>query len=66
MPRLLKKQIRKTGRSHEIKFQEHVKSIRHNREDSAFAKHILNNRQQYVKMEDIMDIIDYAEEGERR
>jgi hypothetical protein len=36
-------------------------SIRANNKDNAFAMNIINNRQQYRKMEDIMDIIDCRE-----
>jgi hypothetical protein len=37
--------IGQTGRSLNIRYKEHIRSIRYNREDSGYATHILNNIQ---------------------
>jgi hypothetical protein len=52
------------GRSLNIRYNEHIRSIKSNKEDSAFAIHLLNNRHQYGKMENIMDKIDHAKIGQ--
>jgi hypothetical protein len=50
--------IGQTGRSLTIRYKEHIRSIRYNREDSGHATHILNNIHRYAKIEDIMERID--------
>jgi hypothetical protein len=52
--------IGQTGRSLNIRYKEHIRSIRYNREDSGYATHILNNIHRYGKIEDIMERIDQA------
>jgi hypothetical protein len=55
--------IGQTGRTLEIRYKEHIRSIMYNRDDSRFATHILNNAHCYGKMEDIMEKIDHAKKG---
>jgi hypothetical protein len=50
--------IGQTGRSINIEYKEHIRSIRYNREDSGYATHILNNIHRYGKIEDVMERID--------
>jgi hypothetical protein len=42
---------------------EHIRNIRFNKEESAFAQHILNKGHQYRPMEQIMELIKYARKG---
>jgi hypothetical protein len=44
--------IEQTGRTLKIRYKEHIRSIKYNRDDSGFATHILNNAHCYGKMED--------------
>jgi hypothetical protein len=55
--------IGQTGRSLKIRYKEHIRSIRYNREDSGYATHILNNIHCYGKIKDIMEKIDQAKKG---
>jgi hypothetical protein len=55
--------IGQTGRTLKIKYKEHIRSIKYNRDDSGFATHTLNNAHCYGKMEDIMEKIDHARKG---
>jgi hypothetical protein len=55
--------IGQTGRTLKNRYKEQIRSIKYNREDSAFAIHILNNAYYYGKMEDIMEKIDHARKG---
>jgi hypothetical protein len=56
--------IGQTGRSLNIRYKEHIRSIRYNREDSGYATHILNNIHRYGKIEDIMERIDKAKKDD--
>jgi hypothetical protein len=56
--------IGQTGRSLNIGYKEHIRSIRYNREDSGYATHILNNTHSYGKIEDIMERIDKAKKDD--
>jgi hypothetical protein len=55
--------IGQTGRSLNIRYKEHIRSIKYNREDSGYATHILNNAHCYGKIEDVMERIDHAKKG---
>jgi hypothetical protein len=55
--------IGQTGRTIKLRYKEHVRSIKYNREDSPYATCILNNAHYYGKMEDIMQKIDHARKG---
>jgi predicted metal-dependent phosphoesterase TrpH len=41
----------------------HIRSIRNNKDDSAFAQHILNTGHLYGPMEQIMEIVERARKG---
>jgi hypothetical protein len=58
--------IGQTGRSLNIRYTEHIRSIRYNKEDSAFAQHILNTGHQYGPIEHIMELIEKANEYKRK
>jgi hypothetical protein len=49
-----------TRRSLNIRYKEHIRTIRYNREDSGYASHILNNIHRYGKVEGIMERIHQA------
>jgi hypothetical protein len=55
--------IGQTGRSLNIRYKEHIRSIKYNKEDSAFAQHILNTGYQYGPIEQIMALIEKARKG---
>jgi hypothetical protein len=55
--------IGQTGRNLTTRYKEHIRNIRFNNEESAFAQHILGNGHQYGPMEQIMEMIKYAEKG---
>jgi hypothetical protein len=55
--------IGQTGRTFNIRYKEHIRSIKYNREDSGYATHILNNAHCYGKIEDVMEIIDHDKKG---
>jgi predicted GNAT family acetyltransferase len=50
-------------RSLKIRYKEHIQSIKYNKEDSAFAQHILNTGHQYGPIEQIMALIEKARKG---
>jgi hypothetical protein len=52
-----------TERSLKIRFKGHIRIIKNNKEDPAFVTPVLNNKHQHGNMEDIRDVIDYAEKG---
>jgi hypothetical protein len=52
--------IGQIGRSLNIRYKDHIRSIRYNGEDSGHATHILHNIHRYGKIEDIMERIDEA------
>jgi hypothetical protein len=51
------------GRSLTIRYKEHIRSTKYNREEMALATHTLNNRHQYGRMENIMDVTEHARKG---
>jgi hypothetical protein len=55
--------IGQTGRSLKTRFKEHIRNIRFNKEESAYAQHILNQGHQYGPMEQIMDIAEQVQKG---
>jgi hypothetical protein len=55
--------IGQTGRNLTIRYKEHIRNIRLNKDESAFAQHVLNNQHQYGPMNIIMEIIESAKKG---
>jgi hypothetical protein len=55
--------IWQTGRALKIRYKEHLGSIRCNKDDSAYATHILSNMHQYGNIEEIIDRIDHEKKG---
>jgi hypothetical protein len=55
--------IGKTGRSFNVRFKEHIRAIKYNRETSGYAKHILRSGHSYGNMEDTMDVIKVERKG---
>jgi hypothetical protein len=47
------------GRNLITRYKEHIRNIRLNKDESAFAQHILNQGHQYGPMEQIMKLICY-------
>jgi hypothetical protein len=52
-----------TGRNLHIRFKEHIRNIRFNKEESAYAQHILNRGHQYGPIEQVMEIVEQAQKG---
>jgi hypothetical protein len=55
--------IGQTERTLNIRYKEHIGSVKYNREESGYATHILNNAHCYGKTGDVMEKIDYAKTG---
>jgi hypothetical protein len=55
--------IGQTERALKIRYKKHIRSIRYNKDDSAYPTHILNNMYQYGNIEEIMDRIDHGKKG---
>jgi hypothetical protein len=55
--------IGQTGRNLTTRYKEHIRNIRFNKEESAFAQHILGKGHQSGPMEHIMEMIEYARKG---
>ena len=55
--------IGQTGRKLITRYNEHIRSIKSNKTDSAFALHILNNIHQYGPITKIMELIEVAKKG---
>jgi hypothetical protein len=51
------------GRNLSTRYKEHIRNIRFNKEESAFAQHILGPGHQYGPMEHIVEMIVYARKG---
>jgi hypothetical protein len=52
-----------TGLPLKIRYKEHIRSIRYNKEDSGFSTYILRNIHSYGKIEDIVEKIYHAGKG---
>jgi hypothetical protein len=52
--------IGQTGRNLTKGYKEHIRNIKHNKDESAFARYILNKCQQYGSMTEIMEMIEHA------
>jgi ferritin-like metal-binding protein YciE len=55
--------IGQTGRSLKARYKKHLRRIKNNKDNSAFAQHILNTGHQYGPMEQIMEMIEGASKG---
>ncbi|XP_023722175.1 uncharacterized protein LOC111872459 [Cryptotermes secundus] len=55
--------IGQTGRKLITRYNEHVRCIRFNKEDSAYAQHILNRQHQYGPISQTMELIEVARKG---
>jgi uncharacterized protein YpbB len=51
------------GRTLTTRYKDHIRNIRFNKEESAFAKHVLGKGHQYGPMEQIVEVIKYARKG---
>ena len=49
--------VGQTSHSLKLRFQEHIRYIKHNNPPSAYAQHILQNRQEYGPMDHLMTIL---------
>jgi hypothetical protein len=45
------------------RYKEHIRNICFNKDESAFAQHILNKQHQYSPMTTIIEIMEYAKKG---
>jgi hypothetical protein len=55
--------IGETGRPLKIRYKERIRSIKYNKDDSAYGTHILYNIHQYGNIEEIMDRKDQEKKG---
>jgi hypothetical protein len=55
--------IGQTGRKLSTRYKEHIRSIRLNKDDSAFEQRILNKQHQYGPMNTIMKMVEQAKKG---
>jgi hypothetical protein len=55
--------IEQTGTNLIKRYEEHVRNIRHNKEESAFAQHVLNEGHLCGPMGQIMDMVEYVTSG---
>jgi hypothetical protein len=55
--------VGQTGRNLISTYKEHIRNFRLNKDDSAFAQHILDQGHQYGPMEQIMELIEYVRKG---
>jgi hypothetical protein len=55
--------IGQTGRTLTTRYKEHIRNIRFNTEEPAFAQHTLGKIHQYAPREQIMEMIEYARKG---
>ena len=55
--------IGQTGRSTEARYKVHIRYIRTNKPQSAYALHILHNRHEYGEQERIMELVKACREG---
>lgn len=55
--------VGQTGRSMNIRYKENIRNIKCRKEELAFAAHILNSRHQCCRMENVIDVIEYAKRG---
>jgi hypothetical protein len=51
------------GRNLKTRYKEHIRNIKHNKDESAFTQHILNKHHQYGPMTKIMEMIEDAKKG---
>jgi hypothetical protein len=55
--------IKQTGRSLKTRYKEHLRSIKNNKDDSAFAEHVLNTGHLYEPMEQLIEMIEGTRKG---
>jgi hypothetical protein len=55
--------IGQTGRSTDARYKEHIRYIRTNNPQSAYALHILDNRHEYGEQERIMELVKACRKG---
>ncbi|PNF32319.1 hypothetical protein B7P43_G14024 [Cryptotermes secundus] len=55
--------IGQTGRKLITRYNEHIRCIRFNKDDSAYAQHILNRQHQYGPIAQTMELIEVARKG---
>jgi hypothetical protein len=55
--------IGQTGRNLNTRVKEHIRNIRFNKDESAYAQHILNRRHQYGPIEQEMETVEQARNG---
>jgi len=58
-----KKYIGQTGRPFHVRFREHRQDYRHMCRKSKFAQHLLDEGHDFGPMENVMDIVQYANKG---
>jgi hypothetical protein len=56
--------IGQTGRNLTTRYKEHIGNICYNKDESAFAQHILSKQHQYGPMTAIMEMVEHAKKNE--
>jgi hypothetical protein len=57
------KYIGQTGRTFKVRYREHINAIRTNRQNSKFAKHILETGHNYDTLDKTMEILHMEKKG---
>ena len=57
--------VGQTGRKLETRYKEHIRYIKNNNEQSAFATHILCNRHEFGPIDKTMKLLHKASKGKR-
>jgi hypothetical protein len=55
--------VGQTGRSFSTRYKEHISAIKHNKDTSTYAQHILNTGHAYGDMQEVMEVIQIARKG---
>jgi hypothetical protein len=57
--------VGQTGRKLEVRYKEHIRYIKNNNEQSAYATHILQNRHEFGPINETMKLLHKATKGKR-
>jgi hypothetical protein len=57
--------VGESGRAINVRYKEHIRYIRTNNPKSAYSTHILNNRHEYGKAEDTLQLLQACRKGSR-
>jgi phosphopentomutase len=52
-----------TGRPFKVRYQEHLRDFKYNKNKSKYAQHLVDNKHAIGRMEDIMEIVHITKKG---